>query len=81
MRYDARESALNEDIYFKEKNHEYRTYDVNYFLPEPYISLLECDGGIDHNMNFVSNQVSLFGLFFVGNTDKLILIRGCPGLS
>ena len=55
MRYDARESALNEDIYFKEKNHEYRTYDVNYFLPEPYISLLECDGGIDHNMNFVSN--------------------------
>ena len=49
--------------------------------PTPYYVLVECDGGPDHNLRHVGNQVSLFSLFLVGNMDKLVATRGCPGLS
>ena len=47
----------------------------------PYWVLMECDGGPDHNLTFLSNQLSLLGLFLVGGMDKLTATRGCPGLS
>ena len=46
-----------------------------------YLVLIECDGGPDHNLTFLSNQLALFGLFLVGKMDKLTTTRGCPGLS
>ena len=73
MIYDSRAADVNEDLDFKGKNEEYRTDGVNAFLTEPYIVLLELDGGLDHNLTFVSNRVSLFVLFLVGNMDKLII--------
>ena len=49
--------------------------------PLPYLVLIECDGGPDHNLTFLFNQLALFGLFLVGNMDKLNATRGTPGLS
>ena len=59
MRDDAISYDVNDELDTKDENDEYRTDDVNYFLPEPYIVLIECDGGPDQNLTFVSNQVSL----------------------
>ena len=42
---------------------------------------MECDGGPDHNLTFLLDQLSLLGLFLVGGMDKLTSTRGCPGLS
>lgn len=47
----------------------------------PYYVLIECDGGPDHNITFLSNQIAAFALFLVGNMDKLDILRCCPGLS
>lgn len=47
----------------------------------PYWVLMECDGGPDHNLTFLSNQLALLGLFLVGGMDKLTATRGCPGSS
>ena len=46
-----------------------------------YLVLIECDGGPDHNLTFLSNQLALFGLFLIGNMDKLVAVCGCPGHS
>ena len=46
-----------------------------------YMVLIECDGGPDHNLTFLYNQLALFGLFLIGGMDKLVATRGCPGLS
>ena len=43
--------------------------------------LLECNGGPDHNLTFLSNRLELLGLFLVCDMDKLTATRGCPGLS
>ena len=42
---------------------------------------LETDGGGDYNHKHVYNQLDLFGLFILGNMDKLNVTHGCPGLS
>lgn len=47
----------------------------------PYVALLETDGGPDHNLKFLHNILSLLALFKLGNMDKLVAVRGCPGLS
>ena len=47
----------------------------------PYVVLIETDGGPDHNLTFLKNILSLFGLFLVGNMDKLTATRCCSGLS
>ena len=49
--------------------------------PAPYLVLVECDGGPYQNLGHLANQISLFVLLFVGNMDKLIETRSCPGLS
>ena len=46
-----------------------------------YRVLLECDGGPDHNLTHLHNQLALVGLFLEGNMDKLDATRGTPGLS
>ncbi len=46
-----------------------------------YLVLIECDGGPDHNLTHLSNQLALFGLFLQGDMDKLCATRGCAGLS
>ena len=38
--------------------------------------LIECDDGPDHNLTFLTNQLSLLGLFLVGNMDNLNATRG-----
>ena len=78
---DASAVVVNEELDSKDKNDEYRTDYVNNFLPDLYNILIECDGGPDHNLTIVSNQVSIFGLFLVGNMDKIISICGFPALS
>ena len=45
----------------------------------PYLVLLECDGGPDHNLTFLINQISLVGVFLLGGMDKLNALRGCAG--
>ena len=47
----------------------------------PFVVLLETDGGPDHNIKFLRNVLSLFAVFLVGNMDKLVAVRGCPGHS
>lgn len=47
----------------------------------PYVALLETDGGPDHNLKFLHNILSLLALFKLGKMDKLVAVRGCPGLS
>ena len=32
-----------------------------------YMVLIECDGGPDHTLTFLANQLLLIGLFLVGN--------------
>ena len=71
MRVDTRSDFV------KNNGFEYDYELLNY----PYTLLIYCDGRPDHNMNFVSSQVSLFGLFLVQNIDKIIFIRGFPCLS
>ena len=46
----------------------------------PYLVLIECDGGPDHNLTFLINQIALVGVFLLGEMDKLVATRGCPGL-
>ena len=41
---------------------------------------LKTDGGGDHNYKHVQNQLALFVLFLLGNTDKLNMTHGCPGI-
>ena len=48
-------------------------------VPFPYLVLLECDGGPDHNLTFLINQISLVGVFLLGGMDKLNGLRGCAG--
>ena len=45
-----------------------------------YLDGLETDGGGDHNHKHVQNQLTLFSLFLVGNTDKLNVTCVCSGL-
>ena len=78
---DARAVVFNEELDFEDKNDEYRTDYVNDFLPDLYNILIECDSGLDHNLTILSNQVAIFGLFLVGNMDKIISICGFPALS
>eukprot|EP00957_Ditylum_brightwellii_P022780 1718313-Ditylum_brightwellii.AAC.1 len=40
-----------------------------------YKVLLECDGGADHNITFLTNQLALFGLFLASRMDKLDTTR------
>ena len=47
----------------------------------PYVTLLETDGGPDHNLKFLHNILSLLSLFILSGVDKQIAVRGCPGLS
>ena len=47
----------------------------------PYVVLFETDGGPDHNLTFLKNQLALFGLFLAGNMDKLSATRCCSGYS
>ena len=49
--------------------------------PLAHLVLMECDGGADHNLTFLFNQLVLFCLFLVGNMDKINATRGTPGLS
>jgi len=46
-----------------------------------YVVLLEIDGGPDHNIKLLRNCISLLAAFLVGNMDKLVAVRGCPGHS
>ena len=46
----------------------------------PYSVLMECDGGLDYNLTFLSNQVALLGILLVANIDMLKAFR-CPGMS
>ena len=48
-------------------------------VPFPYPALLECDGGPDHNLTFIINQIFLVGVFLLGVMDKLNALRGCAG--
>ena len=45
-----------------------------------YLVGLETDGGGDHKHKHVQNKLALFGLFLLGNMDKINMTRGCPGL-
>ena len=45
-----------------------------------YLVGLETDGGDNHTHKNVQNQPALFGLFLLGNIDKLSMTRGCPDL-
>eukprot|EP00957_Ditylum_brightwellii_P156885 11940476-Ditylum_brightwellii.AAC.1 len=47
----------------------------------PYIVLIKVDSSPDHNLTALRVQLYNFGLFLVGNKDKLTFICGCPGLS
>ena len=49
--------------------------------PTPYLFIVECDGGPNHNVYHLANQISLFVLLPVGNMDKLVETLSCPGLS
>ena len=49
--------------------------------PTPYLLLVKCYGGPDHNLGHLANQIYMFGLFLVGNMDKLVATRVCTGLS
>ena len=49
--------------------------------PNPYFAIVECDGGPDQNLGHLSNQISIFALFLVGNMYKLVAISSFPGLS
>ena len=42
---------------------------------------MECDGGGDHGLRRVFNQIPLLGLFLNGNMENLVSTRGCPRLS
>ena len=63
---DSAESFLSDDL-------------IASFMP--YVVLLETDGGPDHNLKFLRNCISLLATFLVGNMDKLVAVRGCPGHS
>ena len=45
-----------------------------------YLVSLETDGGGDHKPRHIRNQLALFGLFLLGNMDKLNVARVCPGV-
>ena len=45
------------------------------------VLLLFSDGGPDHNVSFVSVQISLIAYFRYGNLDQLIALRTAPGHS
>eukprot|EP00957_Ditylum_brightwellii_P035292 2676588-Ditylum_brightwellii.AAC.1 len=47
----------------------------------PYIFLAQTNGGPDHNLTFLWSKLAAAGLFFLGNTDCLIMIRGCLQIS
>ena len=49
--------------------------------PTPYLLIVKCDGGPDHNLYHLANHISLFALLLVGIMDKLVATRGFPGLS
>ena len=46
----------------------------------PILFHFECDVGPEHNLGHLANDISLFVLFVVVNTEKLVATRGCPGL-
>ena len=46
-----------------------------------YLVGLETDSGGNHNHKHVRNQLSLFGLFLLGNMDKLNVTHGWPSIS
>ena len=46
-----------------------------------YLVGLETHGGGNHNYKHVRNKISLFGLFILGNMDKLNVACGYPGIS
>ena len=48
--------------------------------PTPYLFIVECDGGPNHNVYHLANQISLFALLLVVNMDKLVSTRSFPGL-
>ena len=45
-----------------------------------YLVSLYTDGGGDHKPRHIRNQLALFGLFLLGNMDKLNVARVCPGI-
>ena len=47
----------------------------------PNFALVEYDGVPDQNIVHLANQIYMFGLFLVGNMDKLVATRVCTGLS
>ena len=47
----------------------------------PYELLIETDGGPDHAISTLKNKLAIFAMFLVTRVYKLIVIRGCPGLS
>ena len=46
-----------------------------------YMLLFECNGGLDHNLTFLANQLSFLGIFLVGNMYDINATCRCPGLS
>ena len=42
---------------------------------------MKCEGGGNHELRHVFNQVSTLGMFLNINMDKLVATRGCTGLS
>ena len=47
----------------------------------PYVVMNETDGGPDHNIQFLSNKLACVAFFLMTPIDRLLMIRGCPGLS
>ena len=45
-----------------------------------YLVGLETDGGGNHNHKHVRNQLALFGLFLLGDMEKLNVTRSLPGI-
>ena len=43
--------------------------------------VLDIYGGGDHNHKHVLNQLTLIGIFLLGNMDKLNVTRVCPVIS
>ena len=49
--------------------------------PTPYLLLVKCYGGPDHNLSHLENHISVFALILFINIDKLVATHSCPGLS
>ena len=63
MTDDTRAAVVNKELDFEYENDEYRTNGDNYFFPETYIFLIECDGGPDHNLTFYPTKLLFLAYF------------------